>query len=698
MTNSVKFPIRTKLFLMMSGFVLIATLVYLLLAIQVFKDDKVQLIYELNASTVKTMSAEVEASLVKVIDKIKLLTQGHEDHHWIKSVFESEPDLVAYTLFRFSMPKKGRGTSQWVSNTTMKNTDYLKLYGLDASQIDQIRKKIPIPFQQVIKKGIWIKNSTIEGGAPLLTIAIALDIQGEQSGQSGKEGRVPYIAVADMRLDKILKFVGSRKLATVYLIDSEGQVIAHPNMKFVTSRQPLEMIPIVKESLGSVVALQLKQFEWEGVRYLGAFSRVGVGGLTVISQIPEAQAFRASFQLVQKSVLFALIILTFSLLVTGWLSRSFTGPLSQLLAATEKLSRWEFGSSIYVKTQDEIASLARSFNAMASDLQNQKSQLDAQEAELKLKVKERTQALEEEKRKVLETQDALLRTTRLASLGELAGVAAHEVLNPMNNMNIRVERIHQQLQSSEKSDSELLSEIVTSWNSSYSKGWLSFEQEFMKPTGQPAKTLGQEDLINLAGIAQDISKRVEERAEDMKFLGREIIRVTRIVNNMRALSRVGGERRPLDIHTPIEEIFLTLGDLFKKRNIDFIKDFSASPRESFYILGDKDELVQVFSNLIRNAMQAVSVANRRAGTVRVSTKIDNSRVEVRIIDNGIGIDRQNLGKMFEVNFTTKSAEEGTGLGLSISRRLVRAFGGDIEIENTVEGKGTTFLIWFPKSS
>src|SRR5690349_461496 len=106
MTFDVKFPIRMKLLMLMGGFALLATLAYLLMAVQVFKDDKVQLIYELNASTVKTLSAKIEADLSKVIDKVKLLTQGHQDAAWEKAVFESEEDLVAYSLYSFSEKRR----------------------------------------------------------------------------------------------------------------------------------------------------------------------------------------------------------------------------------------------------------------------------------------------------------------------------------------------------------------------------------------------------------------------------------------------------------------------------------------------------------------------------------------------------------------------------------------------------------------
>jgi signal transduction histidine kinase len=678
--------------ILMGSFALAATVAYLILAIRLFKEDKIQLVYELNASTVKTLAAETESNLLKVIDKVKLLTQGHRDANWTRSVFESESDLIAYSLYAL----KAEGSSpapHWVVLSSVRNSEYLKVYGLSTSAIDQIRARIPIPFEKIVKKKIWISNSTFPAGAPILTVGILIEI----TTDNGSLGQ--YVAVVDLRMDRILKLLSHRKIATAYLVDSEGQVIAHPDVNLVNSHASLADVPIVQDSMKSPVSLQLKPFEWKGVRWLGAFSSVDVGGLSVISQVQESYAFKATQKLIYKSILFALLVITAALLVSGWLARTFTEPLLKLVEATTKLSRWEFGQSIHVKTKDEVASLARAFNTMTSDIQNQRHQLEANQSELERKVQERTSALELEKKKLFEAQDALLRTTRLASLGELAGAAAHEVLNPINNMNIRIERITQTLESVEKGDVSLLQEISSSWKDAYSKGgWNSLQKELQKPAEGQSRSLGEEDLENIANISNDLVKRSQERREDMKFLSKEIVRVTRIINNMRALSRVGGERRPLDIHAPIEETVMTLNDLMRKRGINLIKDFSADPRALFTVVGDKDEIVQVFSNLVRNALYAVTSSKKRAGIIRIETKRSSDRVEVRITDNGTGINKEHLSRLFEPNFTTKSVDEGTGLGLSISRRLVRAFGGDLELEKTKEGDGTTFLVWFPVAS
>lgn len=682
MASGVKYPIRLKILLLMVALVLAATGAYLALAVKMFKDDKKSLVYEMNASTVKTLAAQTDSTLQKIADKVKLLTQGHVDADWARAIFEAEPDLIAYTLYQAD-------GSEWRSVTTIRNSEYLKLYGLETSEVEKLRERFPVPFAEAFSHGSLAYSSTAQGGAPILTLAFGVQIVSSS---------VPHVAVADIRMDRILKLLSGKGIAKTYIVDAAGRVVAHPDPELMVAGKSFTDVPIVKAAIESPVALQLKTFEWQGSQWIGAYGSVGIGKLAVVSQVEEKQAFRAARKLVEKSLLFAAIVVTAAALISGWLARSFTLPLNKLLAATERLSRWEFGSNIHVSTKDEIAALARSFNSMASDLQSQRARIEAHQAELELKVKERTHALEGQKKQVLEAQDALLRTTRLASLGELAGVAAHEVLNPVNNMNVRVERNRAQL-TKLADDLKLASEITAAWQDAFRKGgWAELEKELRKPASNPAQLMLEEDLENLAGVAKDALASVSERRADIEFISQEIFRVTRIINNMRSLSRVGGERRPIDVHVPLEDTRATLSDLFEKRKVAFIQDYSADSRDDFAVIADKDELVQVFSNLVRNALHAIDSAKRRSPEIRVTTKRNGDRVEVRIVDNGTGIARENLPRLFEPSFTTKSVEEGTGLGLSISRRLVRAFAGDLEVESTREGEGTTFLVWFPAAN
>jgi signal transduction histidine kinase len=582
MANAVRFPIRAKLLLLISGLILAATGSYLALAVKLFKDDKTALVYELNTSSVKTLAAETEASVLKIADKMKLLTQGQRDEAWAHGVFEAEPDLISFTLFAPPENPESNAAADWKPVASVRNSDYLKLYGLQTSEVDKIREQVPVPFAKVLSKRTWAMNATLPGGAPVLTLAMAIDVrEGEKQTER--------VAVADVRLDKILKLLSGRGIATAYLVDAEGGVIAHPDMALVSKRASLGDVPIVRDAVDSQVAAQTKSFDWNGEAWLGAYASVGFGGLRVVSQVREAEAFNASKRLLQKSLLFALIVITVGLLISRRFAQGLTLPLEQLLEATEKLASGQYGAStIHVKTQDEVARLARAFNAMASNIQAQRSQLENSRQELEIKVKERTEALEFEKKRQAEAQDALLRTTRLASLGELAGSAAHEVLNPVNNMNIRVERLRAQLTELEAPDVKLLGEILAAWHESYDKGgWAALQAELIKPVqAGDKKTLIEEDFENLTAISDDLSKRLSERKENLDFFAKEITRITRIINNMRALSRVGGDRRPVDVHLPIEDTAMTLGDLFAKRGVSLVKDFSADSREMFTVIAE----------------------------------------------------------------------------------------------------------------
>ena len=686
----VSFPIRAKLLLLMIGLVLSSTVIYLALAIQLFRNDKTQLVYELNGSTVKTLAAETHFYLQKVADKAKLLTEGHTDSTWTNAVLSAEPDLISYTLYR---PAEQAG--RWTIVSNVSNSEYFRRYGDTSSNpVEKIRVAFPLPFAEILRLKTWASNSTLPDGAPVLTYANAYEAQG------GNYAGQKLIAVLDIRLDHLLKSVteaSTRGIVRSFIINREGMVLAHPDPELVSKHVNLGEQPLVREALEANVTFQMKRYTWQGKDWLGAFASAEIAGIKVISQVEDTEAFRAAHHLIVKSILFGLIVITASALISLWFARSLIAPIELLLMATDRLSRWEFKDSIHVKTRDEVGYLARAFNSMASDLQNQRQALDQSQAELELKVQERTLKLESQKRQMSEIQDSLMKTTRLASLGELAGSAAHEVLNPLNNINIRVERMNQQLQGIEVSDAKLLGDIVEGWGKAYKDGGFSSLQKELEQI-KDAKPLVEEDLENLTSIAGELQARNKSRQEDMQFLGREINRIVKIVNSMRALSRVGGERRPLDVHLALEDTMASLRDYYQQRGVALLSEYSAEPREMFTMIGDKDELVQVFSNLLKNALQAVLGVERRNGSVRVKTSRNGAKIEVRIIDNGSGISPDNLLKIFEPNFTTKSGSEGTGLGLSISRRLVRAFGGDIEIEQTVELSGTTFLIWFPATT
>jgi len=107
---------------------------------------------------------------------------------------------------------------------------------------------------------------------------------------------------------------------------------------------------------------------------------------------------------------------------------------------------------------------------------------------------------------------------------------------------------------------------------------------------------------------------------------------------------------------------------------------------------DPWQIEQVLVNLVTNAYQAMAEGGR---LTIVADLIEGDSIRIRVSDTGCGIPEENMGKVFEPLFTTRT--RGIGLGLALSRNLVEANGGRIEVESEV-GKGSTFTVWLPVAS
>lgn len=120
--------------------------------------------------------------------------------------------------------------------------------------------------------------------------------------------------------------------------------------------------------------------------------------------------------------------------------------------------------------------------------------------------------------------------------------------------------------------------------------------------------------------------------------------------------------------------------------------FEESP-EAIPILIDKDHFIQIFNNLIKNAIQAVP--DNRSAEISISIQKEAEKVNILVCDNGCGIDKAMEDKIFQPNFTTKNS--GMGLGLAISQKMANNAGGEISFKNNPED-GTTFIVNLPISN
>jgi len=169
----------------------------------------------------------------------------------------------------------------------------------------------------------------------------------------------------------------------------------------------------------------------------------------------------------------------------------------------------------------------------------------------------------------------------------------------------------------------------------------------------------------------------------------QIERIGRFIHEVMSLGR---EERQHRILTRLQDLVeVVTGDLLKASARDGVRLVKRFGEEDLWVMADADQLTKALSNLVRNGIDSI----QDEGTVEVTVKrsgFEWARVTVR--DTGVGIEKDELARIFEPFYTTKTGMRGVGLGLAIARKLVEANGGRIDVESRA-GAGSSFTAWIP---
>jgi signal transduction histidine kinase len=174
-----------------------------------------------------------------------------------------------------------------------------------------------------------------------------------------------------------------------------------------------------------------------------------------------------------------------------------------------------------------------------------------------------------------------------------------------------------------------------------------------------------------------------------KFTRNQIEYIENLSSIATAFSNFARMPKAAPVHVDLLEQIKTTLELFRNTgNITF--RVNCAPGSRIVVFADREHLNSLFSNLVKNAIQAIP--NDRAGQIKISIDMAGDKVVVRIADNGTGIPEDIKARLFTPYFTTKSS--GSGLGLSIVKRLVEGMGGEIDFESE-QNEGTVFIITLP---
>ena len=250
-----------------------------------------------------------------------------------------------------------------------------------------------------------------------------------------------------------------------------------------------------------------------------------------------------------------------------------------------------------------------------------------------------------------EMQQKLIHANKMTSLGTLVSGVAHEINNPNNFIMF---------------NSSLLVEF-----------WDSIYKEFT------ARGVDEVDGMPLEEIRTDIEKLMEG-------IGNGSERIKSIVQDLKGFAKheTSDTFEPVDLCSSVTTSIRILEHQINKSTENFVVNIEC---EEITVYAIKQKLEQVLINILMNALEALV---SKTGLVEVNVACNEDKCVISVIDEGVGIPKENLDRVTDPFFTTRQGEGGTGLGLSIAYSIIQEHKGSIEISSE-EGKGTVVRIILP---
>ncbi len=438
-------------------------------------------------------------------------------------------------------------------------------------------------------------SATTLAAAAARVVAVVIDKHGDPASPETRAQMQAALASLSERTDRIAFSVVSPEL---------GVIAAWP------PRSPDDHDPALANSITTGIApvLHYRDAPELGEKQLLAYAGVERRGRIVATARAVLTAPAPVLTVLRRSgwLLFGLVCGDALLvLALGYflLTQMVVRPLRVLERATTQVSAGDWDHRIVLPGPSELKALSQAFNHMTSSLAAQREQL--------------------------------IRTEKLASVGQLAAGVAHEIGNPL------------------------------------------------------AAILGYVDILRSDNAGTGTSLPEADRRDALDRVKTETQRINRIIRDLLEYSRPSHEDpAPIDplrvVHSA--QALLAPQARFREVRLTLVPEQETWPK----VMAAPSRLTQVLVNLLLNAADAMG----GRGSVTISCTPVENRVRIAVSDEGPGIPRDLARKVFDPFFTTKAPGQGTGLGLSISRSIVESYGGTLELDPTAES-GARFVIELP---
>ena len=322
----------------------------------------------------------------------------------------------------------------------------------------------------------------------------------------------------------------------------------------------------------------------------------------------------------------------------------------------------EFGSGNYDvrandRGHDELSRLASNFNYMAKAIQKHVTDMEVSRNEiaklnetLEDRVRERTAELKTALDDLKKTQDELVHSEKLASLGSIVAAVAHELNTPIGNALT----------------------VATSFSEK--------TREFEEKIKQGLKRSSLNDYTQNAHSAADLMERNLSKAAELILSFKNV-----------AIDQTSSKRRQFDMEQTINEIVSTLRPTFKKTGVSLETDIEPGINMDSF----PGSIGQIITNFINNSILH-GFKGREDGVMRLTCKLhQDGWVKLIFSDNGNGISKEHIKQIYDPFFTTQLGQGGSGLGLNIVHNMITGLlGGSINVESEL-GHGVEFTLFLP---
>lgn len=360
-----KIPISTKLVGVTVGILLLATIPIALQTSSIFADSSMQREEYANQAFAASRATEIENILSSLVDKSKIsasILYKSVTNPAATSTDEFEMNFTKDKRFISVEILKLQGPTVELISRRAKD-DFLKTFNLGPEYITRVRDQQKFPIRSVAQGSVEIRNGSFGKGPAMVTIGLPL--------VKDQQGRITHVALVDVDLSVLQKPFGERSERTFYLVDRNGELIAHQDEQKAMARLSMATSPIVQKSMKEQTPRRQMRFKDPdtGIEFIGAYNKTSFG-VTVISQIPQELVLEPAQYAKRQAFLITGVVLSLALFLIFLFSITLTSPIEKLAGLIEMVSKGNFDvkATAHVKSHDEVGDLAKAFDHMTDGL------------------------------------------------------------------------------------------------------------------------------------------------------------------------------------------------------------------------------------------------------------------------------------------------------------------------------------------